>query len=84
MSKNNGRPLQATIQEKHIGFYLTHLQYFVVQQKVAEARLNISDYMRQVALNGYVKSRWSAEEREMFKKIVSISNDINELVVLMQ
>lgn len=82
MSKKTGRPPKAIIQEKFLGFFVTNLQHFVIQQKMAEARVNKSDYLRQVALNGYVKARWTAEEREMFKKIVAISSDINELVIL--
>lgn len=82
MSKKSGRPPKAIKQEKFLGFFVTNVQFFIIQQKVTEARVNMSDYMRQVAIYGYVKPRWTQEERDMFKKLIGMSNDINQLVVL--
>ena len=36
--------------------------------------------MRQMAVYGYVKPRWSEEEREWFKKLIGMSNDLHRLV----
>jgi hypothetical protein len=36
-------------------------------------------FMRQLSINGQVKPRWTAEERELFKGLVRISNDIHKL-----
>ncbi|MBN9382686.1 MAG: hypothetical protein J0H74_18120 [Chitinophagaceae bacterium] len=80
MSKITGRPKKTIIQEKNIGFYVTHVQYFIIQQKAAIAGVNISDYMRQAAIYGQVKARWTSEERDIFKKMVGISNDLHQLV----
>jgi hypothetical protein len=86
--KNNrggeGRPKKAIIQEKNIGFFVTNVQYFIIQQKAIEGRVNISDYMRQMAIHGQVRPRWSAEERELFKRLVGMSNDMNQLVRIAQ
>lgn len=82
MSKITGRPKKAIRQEKNIGFFVTHQQYFIIQQKAAMARVNISDYMRQVAIFSQVKARWTAEERDLFKKMVGISNDLHQLVII--
>lgn len=82
MGRITGRPKQAIIQEKFVGFFMTNKQYFIVRQKADEAGVNISDYMRQVAIYGQVKARWSEEERTIFKGLVGIANDINQLVVL--
>jgi hypothetical protein len=82
MYKKKGRPPKAIKQKERINFVVTNVQYFIIRQKVTEARVNISDYMRQMAVYGYVKPRWTQEEREMFKKLIGISNDINQLVVL--
>ena len=70
MSKITGRPKKPVVQEKNIGFFVTRVQYFIIQQKAERAGVNISDYMRQVAITGYVKTRWTAEERDIFKKMV--------------
>ncbi|HXB08068.1 MAG TPA: hypothetical protein VNW04_13150 [Puia sp.] len=80
MAKSKGRPPKARKQEKNIGFFVTRLQYFVIQQKAAKAGVNISDYMRQVAVNGQVKARWTKEEWEMVKGLIGISADIHSLV----
>ena len=84
MGKKTGRPPKAIKQEKFIGYFVTHAQHFIIRQKAEEARVNISDYMRQMAIYGYVKPRWSEEEREWFKKLVGMSNDLNRLVEIAQ
>ncbi|HLZ86219.1 MAG TPA: hypothetical protein VKQ52_03215 [Puia sp.] len=82
MAKIRGRPKKARKQEKNIGFFVTKLQYFVIQQKAAKARVTISDYMRQMAVNGYVKAKWTEEERQMVKQLIGMSVDLNRLVEL--
>ena len=80
MGENRGRPKKARRQEKNLGFYVTALQNHIIQQKAAAAGVNISDYMRQVAVHGHVKAKWTEEEREMVKKLIGISGDIHRLV----
>ena len=82
MSPITGRPKKARKQEKHIGYAVTMAQFFIIQQKAAKANVNLSDYMRQTAVYGYVKARWTAEERQMIKKLIGMSGDINRLVDL--
>jgi hypothetical protein len=77
--KGEGRPPKIIKQEKNIGFFVTNVQYFIIQHKAEQAGVNISDYMRQMAINGQVKTRWTEEERFLFKKMVAMSNDINQL-----
>jgi hypothetical protein len=82
MSKITGRPKKAVTRDKNIGFFVTKEQYFVIQQKAAEAGVNISDYMRQASVFGEIRPRWSSEERDIFKKMVGMSNDIHALVAM--
>ena len=56
------------------------MQLLIIQNKMARANLNLSEYMREVAVNGQVKARWTEEEREILRKLVGISIDINQLV----
>jgi len=79
MSKITGRPKKAVTRNKNIGFFVTQAQYFIIQQKASQAGVNISDYMRQMAIFGEVRPRWSSEERDIFKKMVGMSNDIHQL-----
>jgi len=82
MSKITGRPKKKVTRDKVVGFAVTQPQYFIIQQKAAQAGVNFSDYMRQAAVFGEVRSRWTSEERDIFKKMVGMSNDIHELVVI--
>ena len=82
MAKIMGRPKKARIQEKNIGFFVTKLQYFVIQQKAAKAGVNISDYMRQVAVNAQVKAKWTEEECRMVKQLIGMSGELHQLVEL--
>jgi len=80
MARITGRPKKAIRQEKNIGFFVTRAQYEVIEKKVKEAGVNISDYMRQVAVFGTVVARWRKADRLLFKKLVGMSNDLNQLV----
>jgi len=77
--RKQGRPPNAVKREKFIGYYVTRVQDFIIQQKANQAGVNISDYMRQMAIHGQVKPRWSEEDRNLFRKLVAMSNDINQL-----
>ena len=61
MGKITGRPKKKVTRDKIVGFAVTQAQYFVIQQKATQAGVNISDYMRQVAVFGLVRSRWTFE-----------------------
>ena len=79
MSKSKGRPKQAVRQERNIGFYVRHSEYAVIQKKAELAHVTISDYMRQVAINGYVKAKWTDEEWVAVKELIGISNALHRL-----
>jgi len=66
--------------EKRIYFSLTKQQDFIIRQKAAKAGLTIHDYLRQMAMIGQVKSRWTAEELHMVRRLTSIFKDIHEVV----
>ena len=84
MGKKKGRPKKAVKQERQIGFFLTLAQFAVVERKMGEARVNISDYMRQVAVQGEVRAKWTPEEREMVRTLVGMSVRLHDLVVAAQ
>ena len=80
MTAIKGRPKKAIVQEKFIGYFVTKVQHAVIQQKASKAGVNISDYMRQAAVNARVKAKWTKKEREMVKKLTGISADLHRLV----
>ena len=80
MTEKRGRPKKAIARrEKIIGFYVTHDQYAEIQRKAEQALVNISDYMRQVAITSEVRARWTAEEREMVKKLIGMSAELHRM-----
>jgi hypothetical protein len=80
MSGKRGRPKKAIARrEIHIGFCVTNEQFLAIQRKVEEAMVNISDYMRQVAIAGEVRARWTAEERDMVRRLIGMSADLHRL-----
>jgi class 3 adenylate cyclase len=81
MKGQKGRPKQAVTQERQIGFFLTNAQFAIVCRKMEAAHVNISDYMRQVALHSEVKAKWTAEERGMVRTLVGMSVDLHELAM---
>lgn len=80
MVKLKGRPPKERKQEKNIGFFVTNVQYFVIQQKAAKAGVTISDYMRQVAVNAQVKAKWTEEERGMVKQLIGMAGELHRIV----
>jgi len=85
MSEKRGRPKKAIARrEKNIGFYVTEDQYALIRQKAEAAMVNVSDYMRQVAIAGEVRARWTAGERDMVRKLIGMSADLHALMATAQ
>lgn len=82
MTKLTGRPPKAIKQEKFIGYFVTNEQHAVIQEKAAQAKVTISDYMRQMAVHGYVKIRWTEEDVACLKQLVELSNELHAVVGL--
>jgi len=82
MSGKKGRPPKKVVQEKMIGFYVTFGQWAIIQRKMEKAHVNVSDYMRQMAVHGEVRAKWTAEEREMVKRLIGMSGDLHGLVTI--
>jgi len=80
MGKSEGRPPKAVKQEVFLGFWVTEVQAFIIRRKVAEARVTLSDFFRQLAINGQVKARWKEEDRKLFKSVVDLANELQTLV----
>jgi hypothetical protein len=80
MRKNKGRPKKANPLNKAIGLCMTHSHYFVIQQKAAQAGVDVAEFLRQVAIHGQVKTRWKAEEKGVFLSLVKITNAIHQFV----
>lgn len=60
--------------EKRIHFNLTKQQDLITRKNAAEAGLTLSDYLRQVAINGHVKPKWTEEEEQMVIRLTDRSS----------
>ena len=79
MKKITGRPKKAVRLEKQVKFFVTSVDYFIIQHKAESAGLSIPEFMRQLSIKGQVKPRWTPEERDIFKSLVRMANDIHEV-----
>lgn len=80
MTKLTGRPPKAIKQEKFIGYFVTNEQHAIIQEKASQAKVTISDYMRQMAVHGYVKIRWTEKDVACLKQLVELSNEMHTVV----
>ena len=52
----------------------------ILQKRIAEANSNYSAFIREIALHGKINARLNKEDRHFFRELISMSNDINQLV----
>ena len=79
MSKSKGRPKQKVRRGRHIGFNVTAKDFVIIQKKMDAAHTTISEYMRDMAVNGKVQVRWTDERWEAVKELIAISSALNRL-----
>jgi hypothetical protein len=63
---------------------LTAAEYERLEHKAKEAGLTMAVYVRRVSLNGEVIARLGAEDRELFRRVVGVSNALEGLYKLAQ
>lgn len=61
------------------GIRFTKVEYYVVKQKASKSGNGITDYIRQMALNGKIISRLNEEERQFVRQLIGVANNINQL-----
>jgi hypothetical protein len=74
-----GRPKKVIKRESATGVRFTKAEYFVIKQKALKAGMRITNYIREMSLNGNVTARTSEEERHFIRQLIGISNNLNQL-----
>lgn len=74
-----GRPKKTIRRERTTGIRFTKTEHFIVKEKASKAGLKITVYVRQMAIQGTVKSRMSEEESRFVRQLVGMSNNLNQL-----
>ena len=75
--KNSGRPLKAIKKEVRACVRFSHHEYFILKEKARQAGVNISEYLRQTAIQAKVTSRLTTEELHFVRQLAGISNNMN-------
>lgn len=76
---SGGRPKKAIKREAATGVRFTKSEYFLVKHKASKAGLRITQYIREMAIEGQVMARLTPEERSQIKQLVGMANNLNQL-----
>ena len=80
--KKGGRPRLSKTEKKKFKLppvRLGMLDYVTVKNRSKKARLTMTEYQRQMLLNGQVVERVSAEQMELYRQLAGMGNNINQL-----
>lgn len=76
---NGGRPRKAIKRESATGVRFTKSEYFIVKHKASKSGLRVTQYIREMALEGQVIARLTSEERSHVKQLIGMANNLNQL-----
>lgn len=77
--KQAGRPAKNFKKEIRKTIRFSKAEYFIVKEKAAKAGANVSEHIRQTAINATIKPRLTDEERQFVRQLVGMSNNLNQL-----
>jgi hypothetical protein len=82
--KPGGRPAVKLEKKrsKRLGYSVTLEQYEEINQRAHALRMTVSDYSLQMVLKGKVVDLYNEEEKEARRKLIGMSNNLNQLTVL--
>ena len=75
-----GRPaLGEAKRDRVVSVYLSAAEYRKASKKAQEAGMKVSEYARAVTLAGYVKAIDTPEAQDEKRKLIGLSNNVNQL-----
>lgn len=78
--KQKGRPPKADDKlSRSINLKLTAADYETIQKKAEKVGLKVTQYAREMTLNGGVKSSFTVEELDLMRKLSGEANNLNQL-----
>lgn len=77
--KNAGRPSQAVKRGTPIGIRLTPSERYVILQKAEKASMNLTTYIRNMAIHGKVIARLNEEDRQILRNLIQMSGEISQV-----
>jgi hypothetical protein len=80
--KKTGRPAKAVKKDIRTCVRLTKADYLVIKGKSLKAGTSVAVYLRQMALQSPLRTRLSPEDKQDIRKLVGISNNVNQMTKL--
>lgn len=77
--KKAGRPAKAIKMEIRACVRFTCHEYFIIREKATQAGVNASVYIRQMAIQGRITSRLTADEVQTIRQLIGMSVNINQV-----
>ena len=80
--KKGGRPRLLNTEKKKYKLppvRLGTVDYTMVKKRSKQAGLTLTEYQRQMVLNGQVVERLSAEQMELYRQLAGMGNNMNQL-----
>ena len=81
-TKKGGRPRLLNTEKKKYKLppvRLGTIDYAMVKKRSRQAGLTLTEYQRQMVLNGQVVERLSTEQMELYRQLAGIGNNMNQL-----
>ena len=81
-TKKGGRPRLLNTEKKKYKLppvRLGTIDYAMVKKRSRQAGLTLTEYQRQMVLNGQVVERLSSEQMELYRQLAGIGNNMNQL-----
>jgi hypothetical protein len=80
--KHKGRPSASDARENTTGIRLTKAERFIITQKARRTGMNLTTYIRQMAINGKVIGRLNEEDRQIVRELIQMSSDIHQVAMV--
>ncbi|MDH7464674.1 plasmid mobilization relaxosome protein MobC [Chitinophagaceae bacterium 26-R-25] len=77
--KKTGRPPKTNKKEVRACVRFSKLEYFILEQKAKKAGINVSTYLRQLAIKATITSRLSPEEITICRQLIGMASNINQV-----
>jgi hypothetical protein len=80
--KKAGRPAKAIKKETRTTVRFSKTEFFIITEKADKAGINLSDYIRQAAIQREIKPRLTDEDRHFVRQLIGMANNLNQLAKL--
>ncbi|MDH7463525.1 plasmid mobilization relaxosome protein MobC [Chitinophagaceae bacterium 26-R-25] len=78
-TKKTGRPPKTIKKEVRACVRFTKPEYFILEQKAEKAGINVSSYLRQLAIKAAIIPRLSPEEITIVRQLIGMASNINQV-----